>query len=223
LLLSSVVQSLLILLIIGGIYFELQTPGVGFPLGIAVTAALLYFAPLYIEGLAQNWEILAFILGMGLLALEVFVIPGFGVAGISGIMLILVSLTMSVIDNVVFEFEGMAAFIRVAKVFARILITVVASFFVSIWISGKVGTTGFLKSISLAAEQDRSQGYIGINTHQKDMIGKTGVAFTVLRPSGRVKIEGEIFDAKAEFGYIEKNDRVKVIRDEAGQLYVIKI
>ncbi|MBN2523655.1 MAG: hypothetical protein JXB24_10305, partial [Bacteroidales bacterium] len=63
LLLSPVVQSLLILLIIGGIYFELQTPGVGFPLGIAIAAALLYFAPLYLEGLAQNWEILAFVLG----------------------------------------------------------------------------------------------------------------------------------------------------------------
>jgi len=223
LLLSPVAQSLLILLIIGGIYFELQTPGVGFPLGIAIAAALLYFAPLYLEGLAQNWEILTFVLGIALLALEIFVIPGFGVAGISGIMLILVSLTMSVIDNVVFEFEGIDALIKVAKVFARILITVLVSFFLSIWLSRKVGTSNFFKGISLAAEQDKSQGYIGIDTHQKEMIGKTGIAYTVLRPSGRVKIEGEIFDAKAEIGFIDKNDQVKVVRDEAGQLYVIKI
>jgi membrane-bound serine protease (ClpP class) len=54
------------------------------------------------------------------------------------------------------------------------------------------------------------------------MIGKSGVAYTVLRPSGRVMIDDEMFDAKAEIGYIEKGDNIKVIRDEAGQLYVIK-
>lgn len=223
LLLSPVLQSLLILLIIGGIYFELQTPGIGFPLGLAIAAALLYFAPLYIEGLAQNWEILAFVLGIALLALEIFVIPGFGVAGISGILLILVSLTMSVIDNVVFEFHGMEGFVIVAKVFARVILTVFVSFFLSIWLSRKVGTSGFFKGISLAASQDKENGYIGVDMHQKEMIGKSGVAATVLRPSGRIKVEGELFDAKAEIGYIEKGDQVKVIRDEAGQLYVIKI
>ena len=65
-LMSSVLQGLLIMLIVGGIYFELQTPGIGFPLGVAITAAVLYFAPLYIDGLAANWEILTFIIGLTL-------------------------------------------------------------------------------------------------------------------------------------------------------------
>jgi len=221
-LLSPVVQSLLILLIIGGIYFELQTPGIGFPLGIAVIAALLYFAPLYIEGLAQNWEILAFVAGVVLLVLEIFVIPGFGIAGIAGILLMLISLTLGVIDNIVFEFEGIAALSIVAKVFARILITVLVAFGLSLWLSRKVGMSGFFKGLSLDARQERSEGFIGIDTHQKEMIGKTGTAYTVLRPSGKIRIEGELFDAMAEIGYIQKGDKVKVIRDEAGQLYVIK-
>lgn len=92
-LMSSIFQGILIMLIIGGIYFELQTPGIGFPLAIAIAAALLYFAPLYIEGLAANWEILIFIIGLVLIALEIFVIPGFGVAGVSGIVLVLAGLT----------------------------------------------------------------------------------------------------------------------------------
>ena len=221
-LLNPIVQSLLILLIIGGIYFELQTPGIGFPLGIAVLAALLYFAPLYIEGLAQNWEILAFVAGVILLVLEIFVIPGFGIAGISGILLILVSLTLGVIDNVIFEFKGIAALIIVAKVFARILATVLVAFGLSLWLSQKVGTAGFFKGLALDAQQEKSEGFIGIDTHQKEMIGKTGTAYTVLRPSGKVRIEGELFDAMAEIGFIQKGDTVKVIRDEAGQLYVIK-
>ncbi len=222
-LLSPVVQSLLILLIIGGIYFELQTPGIGFPLGIAVLAALLYFAPLYIQGLAQNWEILVFIAGVILLAVEIFVIPGFGVAGISGILLMLTGLTLGVVDNIVFEYKGLSALTMVVKIFGRIFLSVVAALGLSLWISKKIGTSGFLKGIALDAKQDSSEGYISIDTHLKDMIGKTGIAHTVLRPSGRIKIEGEYFDAMAEVGYIDKGSDVKVIRDEAGQLYVIKI
>ena len=55
---SGVVQAFLIMFIIGGIYFELQSPGVGFPTAVAITAALLYFTPLYLTGYAQNWEVL---------------------------------------------------------------------------------------------------------------------------------------------------------------------
>jgi membrane-bound serine protease (ClpP class) len=222
-LLSPIVQSILILLIIGGIYFELQAPGIGLPLGLAVAAALLYFAPLYIEGLAQNWEILVFLVGLVLLALEIFVIPGFGIAGISGIILILLSLTLAVIDNIVFEFEGAGAFVLVAKVFIRIVITVIVSFLLSLWVSKKIGTSGFFKGIALDAKQNTNEGFISIDMHQKDMLGKTGLAWTVLRPSGRIKVDNEIFDAKAEIGFIDKGDQVKVVRDEAGQLYVIKI
>ena len=47
--------------IIGGIYFEMQSLGIGFPLAAAVTGAILLFCPLYIDGLAQNWEILVFV------------------------------------------------------------------------------------------------------------------------------------------------------------------
>jgi membrane-bound serine protease (ClpP class) len=63
---------------------------------------------------------------------------------------------------------------------------------------------------------------VSIDTHQKEMIGKSGTALTILRPSGRIEIDGEIFDAKSEISYIEKGEKVKVVRDEAGQLYVVK-
>jgi membrane-bound serine protease (ClpP class) len=222
-LLNPIVQTILILLIIGGIYFELQAPGIGLPLAISIAGALLYFAPLYIEGLAENWEVLIFIAGLILLGLEIFVIPGFGITGISGILLMLVGLTMGLIDNVVFELEGLNAFSKVAKVFIRIFITVFASFLFSLWISRKVGTTNLFKNISLDASQDKSEGFIGIDTRQKKMIGKIGIAHTVLRPSGKVKIEGELFDAVSEIGFIDKGIEVKVTHDETGQLYVIKL
>src|SRR5690606_19340477 len=76
-LINPAVSGLLILLIIGGIYFEMQTPGIGFALVVAIIAAALFFAPLYIQGLADNWEIALFVIGVVLILLELFVIPGF--------------------------------------------------------------------------------------------------------------------------------------------------
>ncbi|MEO1099297.1 MAG: nodulation protein NfeD, partial [Bacteroidota bacterium] len=75
--LNPFISGILILVIIGGIWFELQTPGVGFPIAAAILAAILYFVPYYMNGLAENWEIIAFFLGIILIAVEVFVIPGF--------------------------------------------------------------------------------------------------------------------------------------------------
>ncbi|HOI32846.1 MAG TPA: nodulation protein NfeD, partial [Bacteroidales bacterium] len=63
-LIHPAISGILIMIIIGGLYFELQTPGIGFPLGAAVFAALLYFAPLYLEGLATHWEVIVFVLGI---------------------------------------------------------------------------------------------------------------------------------------------------------------
>ncbi|MEQ9009117.1 MAG: nodulation protein NfeD, partial [Ekhidna sp.] len=73
--LNPFVSGILILIIIGGIYFELQTPGVGFPILASLVAIILYFVPNYLNGLAENWEIILFIVGIILIGLEVFVIP----------------------------------------------------------------------------------------------------------------------------------------------------
>jgi membrane-bound serine protease (ClpP class) len=220
-LLNPVVRAILIILIVGGIYIEMQTPGIGFPLVVALLAALIFFAPSYLHGLTENWEIVVFVAGIVLIALEVFVIPGFGVAGISGIIMVIVGLTMSLVDNIVFEYEGIKAWDKVLRSFFLVIFSLLISFIMSIIISKKLFTAKSLK-LALNSVQNKNEGYIGIDSHQKNMIGKEGTAFTILRPSGRVEIEGEIFDAKAEISYIEKGEKIKVIRDEAGQLYVIK-
>jgi len=221
-LLNPVVRAILIILIVAGIYIEMQTPGIGFPLAIAIAAALIFFAPSYLHGLTENWEIIVFVVGLILIALEIFVIPGFGITGISGIILVIVGLTMSLVDNIVFEYEGMGAWDKVLKAFFLVIFSILISFIMSIIISKKLLTSRSLR-LALNTVQDKKEGYIGIDTHQKEMIGKEGTAYTVLRPSGIVEIDGELFDAKAEIGYINRGEKVKVLRDEAGQLYVVKI
>jgi len=221
-LLSAVVQGILIMIMIGGVYFEMQTPGIGFPIIASLAAALLYFAPLYLEGLAEHWEILIFMAGIALVIVEIFVIPGFGVAGISGIVLILAGLTLSLVDNISFRFEGTAALAQLSRAFSTVVISVFLTFVIAILGTKRFAFSKALSGFSLAAVQDHNEGYVSIDARQKDMIGKSGTALTILRPSGRVEIDGEIFDARSDISFIEKGEKIKVIRDEAGQLYVVK-
>ncbi len=225
-LIHPAVSGILIMIIIGGIYFELQSPGIGFPLAAAIIAALLYFAPLYIEGLAESWELLLFIAGVVLLAVEIFAIPGFGVAGISGIILIVTGLTLSLVDNVVFErreFTGEGLTI-VLKAFSLVLVSLFAGLLGSLWAAKKLLTsTSFAGGLALQSEQDPEKGFIGVSMEQRSLVGKEGVAHTVLRPSGKVRIGEKLYDAKAEYGMIEKGAAVRIIRYETGQIYVIKI
>jgi membrane-bound serine protease (ClpP class) len=100
---SPVVQSILMLMMLGGLYFELQTPGVGFPGLMALIGAALFFAPSYMMGLVESWEIVLFGIGVLLLLAEIFIIPGFGVAGIAGIVLVVGSLFAALIGNIGFQ------------------------------------------------------------------------------------------------------------------------
>lgn len=220
-LMSTVIQSLLIMLIIGGIYFELQTPGIGFALGVAITAAVLYFAPLYIDGLAANWEILLFLIGLVLLGLELFVIPGFGVAGISGIILIVTSLTLSLINNVDFDFSGIETG-AVSKALITVIAGMVMGFGLVLYLSSKIGTKGLFRKMVLETTMDDKSGYIGVSMDELKLVTKTGFASTDLRPSGKVNIDGVIYDAISEEGFIEKGIKVKVASYETGQLHVVK-
>lgn len=221
-LINPVVQGLLIMLIVGGIYFELQTPGIGFPLIAALTGCLLYFAPLYLEGVAGNWEIIVFILGVILLLLEIFVIPGFGVAGVSGIVLIVGALVFAGIDHVSFEFPGDLAQAVVRSLFLVISSSVVALFF-SMWLASKLlGSRRW--AFALHAEQRPEDGYVGVDMDTRREVGKNGVAVTDLRPAGKVEVEGEIYDAISLWGgYIMKGTSVSVKKYQSGQIYVEKI
>ncbi len=220
-LINPVLQGLLIMVIVGGIYFELQTPGVGFPLAAALTACLLYFAPLYLEGIASNWEILAFIIGVVLLLLEIFVIPGFGVAGISGIVLIVGALVFAAIDKASFAFPGNIASAVIRSLFLVISCALVA-LGLSMWLGSRLLTSRKL-AFALHAEQKAEDGYIGVDMSIQAVVGKSGKTVTDLRPAGKVMIGPDIYDAVSLFGdYIAKGHPVIVKKYQSGQVYVVK-
>lgn len=220
-LMNPILHGILIMIILGGIYFEMQTPGIGFPLAASVLAAILYFAPLYIDGLSQIWEALVFVLGIILILVEIFVIPGFGVTGVLGIIFVTAGLILSLVNNDWFDFDRVPTSqlgIAALTVFLSLVFSIGLIAFISI----KIGTKGMFKSFALDATQEVDKGFVGVESTLKDYVGKTGVAMTDLRPSGKVQLEGDVFDAVAESGYIESGTNIRVTNSSSAQLYVKK-
>ncbi len=220
-LIHPIVSGILIMLILGGIYFELQTPGIGFPLLAAFSAALLYFAPLYLEGLATHYELVLFGLGIVLVAIELFAIPGFGVTGVLGVLFIISGLALAMVGNQGFDFTGVPA-LEVTRAFLIVIIAFFLSLTSSFYLGRKLFTTSRFGELALNTVQTTSEGYTSADPRMKILAGKTGIAFTVLRPSGKVEIEDEVYDATALTGFIDKGESVRVVRYETSQIFVIK-
>lgn len=184
---SPVISGILIMLIIGGIYFELQTPGVGFPLIVAVTAALLYFAPHYLEGLAAHWEILLFVIGVVLLILEIFVTPGFGVLGILGIIFTFTALVLTMVFNIGFDFQ-FAPPKALSNNILIVLTSIIVGFLASLWLGKKLLITQTrFGSLSLNTELDTEKGFVAQDMRLNQLIGKEGITLTFMRPAGKVE------------------------------------
>ncbi len=218
--LNPAISSILILIIVGGIYFELQTPGVGFPILASLVAALLYFIPYYLTGLAQNWEILMFGVGILLLILEVFVIPGFGIAGIAGLTFTIGALVLVMLNNDWFDFT----FVPNAEILVSLLsiLSGIVGAIIIMFIGGvRLTQSHFFKRIALQTTFNSSDGYSS-NFRKESMIGKKGIAHTVLRPSGKVLIDDEIYDAYSRGEHIDKDSLIVVVNDEGSSLKVKK-
>ncbi|MDD4058089.1 MAG: nodulation protein NfeD [Bacteroidales bacterium] len=218
-LLSPFLQGIFLMVIIGGLYFELQSPGIGFPSAAAVLAALLYFAPLYLEGLAENWEILLFVAGILLIMAEIFVIPGFGVAGISGIIITITALVFAMVDNNLFYFEGTINFSVVLKPLSIVLLSGFSSLLVSIWLAGKILPGSSFSHLSLKTKLDSRSGYVGVEDNLQIMVGKVVIAASSLRPAGKIEIEGRWYEATLEYGMANKGDKLIITKFEGGRLY----
>ena len=89
----------------------------------------------------------------------------------------------------------------------------------TIWLSNKIGNRGIFQKMALHADLEKAKSTIDLSS----LIGKEGIAYTVLRPSGKIQIGKEIYDGISEFGFIEKGEPIKVIRSENAQIYVVKI
>ena len=221
-LLNPLLQSIFMMMIIGGIFVEIRTPGIGLPLVTAIVGALLYFAPAYLGDLVSYWEILLFVVGLVLIGVEIFVLPGFGVCGILGIIAVVLSLAFAMVDNAeLFHWDGSLNLQPILRPIGIVIISASAAIFGSVLLVRKLFATRSFDHIALRQELKADEGFTGVASGLESFVGETVTVFTDLRPSGKVKTaDGRIFEATLRFGgFAEKGTSLTVISAEQGRLY----
>ena len=214
---NAVVRAALVMLILAGLYMEMHTPGLGVAGGIAFVAAVLYFLPAIVAGAAPAWVVLAFIVGLVLLALEIFVIPGFGVCGVAGILCIVASLFGAMLG------DGVASG-TAARQLTTALVVVPSGALLAValvwYLTSRHGPRWVRRTAELHTSLTVHDGYIGIDPALGAMVGQEARAVTDLRPSGKIEIAGVVYDAVSTGPFIEAGRQVKVVKYENAQLYV---
>lgn len=217
---SPAVQAILVMFIVGGIYFELQSPGLGFPTVAAIISAVLYFLPLYITGLASSWIIILFIIGLLFLLVEIFIIPGTGITGIIGTLAMLIALIGGIADSFTANSFTLSMLIDAIIIVG---IGLILGIILILYLTSKHGPKFISRHSELQLSQRVEDGYIGVDTSLSNYIGATGIAKTDMRPGGKIEIDNKTIDAVALNGnFIDAGTSVIVTKFENSQLYVIK-
>ncbi len=207
-----------------GLYLEFKTPGFGLPGMVGIACLALYFGSKYLVGLADVMDILLFFAGVLLLAVELFVIPGFGIIGVAGILLILTGLFLSfqsfVVPRTPAEMELLGwSFIQLLVALG---IVVTAAFLLGRYLSvlplvrGMVLVTepGTTKVYSSAAPSER---------RLQELIGAVGVATTFCRPAGKALFGERLVDVVAQGEYIERGRDLQVVALEGNRIVVREV
>ena len=221
-LLNPLLRSIFMMMIIGGIFVEIRTPGIGLPLLTAVIGALLYFAPAYLGHLVSYWEILLFVAGLILIGVEIFVLPGFGVCGITGIVAVVVSLAFAMVDNAdLFHWDGSINLQPVIMPLGIVILSASVAVFGSVWLVKKLFPTRSFDHVALRQSLTAEEGFTGVVSGLENLVGDPVVVFTDMRPSGKVKTtDGRILEAVLKFGgFASKGETLKVLSAEQGRLY----
>jgi len=242
LLTSGPVQTILILLGLVMIFLEIQTPGFGIPGITAVIAFLIVFGTSALLGRVGSLEIILFLAGLGLLAVELFVIPGFGVVGISGFALIGLSLIFSMQDFVIPRFDWEWALLgRNALVVFVALVASVAGIAVIALVGPKVrmfdvltlktqitGTSGGPDPDSTVGRAIEGTASASVSAQEDEedfsaLVGKIGTSDTVLRPSGRALIDGKVYSVEADNEFVDEGRGIVVTRVRGNRIIVRRV
>lgn len=212
---NPMVAPLLLSLGFLGLLFELKTPGFGVGGIVGLTALTLFFGSHFLIGLA-GWEA-AILLGVGvvLLGIEAFVVPGFGLFGIGGIIGVLAGIYLSMLGRLATSQD----YTRVATMLSITIIVVL----VTAWAllrklprSGRWARSGIL----LGEEMSREKGYLSGDVRE-DLVGSIGKALTDLRPAGTGQFGEERLDVTADGTWIPVGAKIRVIRSE-GYRHVVR-
>ncbi|NMB45205.1 MAG: nodulation protein NfeD [Firmicutes bacterium] len=203
---QPVVSSLLLILGFAGLILEIVTPGFGIPGTVGIVSLALFFGGRMVIGLA-GWEVvLLFVIGLILLLVEVFLIPGFGFAGIMGLGAVFASIVLSYATA-----EAGLVSLGIALGATVLVVAFGWKYFrrSSAW-----------QRLVLSTRIGQEEGHTPPSLRRVDLSGKTGKTLTPLRPSGIIEIDGHRVDAVTEGGFIPRDMPVQVISVEGNRIVV---
>jgi len=233
------VQKLSFLLIIDGLagaYLEINTPGFGFPGIVSVLAFSLFFFGNNLAGNLAGYELFVLlVVGLILIAVEIFLFPGTIVAGLAGSAMVLAALGLAMVDRVDLEWkwDGLPGAVEWSSLFQNSLISLAAGmvgalalvllgmrFLPGTRLGNRLVLAGAVPAGASLPAQD-SRGAIE-GAKALSYLGLEGEATTDLRPSGKGKFGARFLDVISEGEFIPRGDHLKVTRHEGSRIVVVK-
>jgi membrane-bound serine protease (ClpP class) len=206
-----------------GLYLEFKTPGFGLPGIVGITCLVLYFGSKYLVGLADVVDILLFFTGVVLVGVEVFLIPGFGIVGVTGIVLILTGLFLSVQPGSFIIPRTPAETEALASGFVQLLLAFV------IVLAGAFLLGRYLPHLPLVGRLVLTTEPVGAKVFSsgalteyklRKLVGARGVATTLCRPAGKAVFGNELIDVVAQAEYIKRGQEVEVLALEGNRVII---
>jgi membrane-bound serine protease (ClpP class) len=213
---NPIISSLLIMLGLIGLYTEIKTPGWGLAGTVGIVSLAIFFGAGYILELASIIEILLFIIGVILIVLEIFVIPGFGIFGILGIIFMVGGLFLGLISDF-HLIDWNIISLAIIQLGLTFLFTAIVVFFLLKFLP----KTEIWNKLILNAQVASKSGY-GAKAAFEHLVGIQGIAFTDLRPSGTALINGNRVDVVTEGDFI-KNGTEIIVKSVEGSKVVVDI
>jgi membrane-bound serine protease (ClpP class) len=216
---SPMISGLLLMCAMGGIYVEVRTPGFGLPGIVGVTCLAIFFGSHLVIGLADWVDLLLVMIGLTLIVVEVFVLPGFGLVGAAGFLCLLAGLYMSLTRVTIPQYSW--DFMRLTD--AGQTVTLGAGLFLILaLLSWKVfPKTPMFRWLVLADAQLTTEGYtVQVPEEAQSCIGMQGVASSKLHPAGKGRFAGKTFDVVTRGEFIEAGQPIEIIESE-GNRYVV--
>jgi membrane-bound serine protease (ClpP class) len=208
-----IVSFLLITIGMLGIILEIRTPGFGVPGALGISSIALFFWGHWLVQLAGWEELLLFGTGLVLLFLEMFVIPGFGVAGVAGIGALLAGLSLSLIG-------GGATWDFIVKAVGRVIFSLLMALVGSLVLLRFLPRLPFGKRLILETGLGAGEGYASPPETDRQWLGKQGKAISPLRPSGVAAVDGQRVDVVSDGEFIEPGAEIVVSRVDGNRIVV---
>jgi membrane-bound serine protease (ClpP class) len=208
-----VLSSLLMTIGMLGIIIELRTPGFGVPGALGISSLALFFWGHWLVRLAGWEEVLLVALGLLLLAVEIFVTPGFGLTGVIGIVALLAGLSLSLV--------GAGATIEIIiGAITRVVVSLAIALAASIALLRFLPKLPFGRDLILNTGLDTAIGYASAPESDRQWLGKSGTAVSPLRPAGIADIDGKRVDIVSQGEWIDAGALIEVIRVDGNRIVV---